>query len=1052
MKFGVPWSVKGIRPEARETARQAARRSGMSLGDWLNTMILQQSAQGGMQGQFFSDEEDSYGKDFAGVHHRLDDLTRRIEQFMRKGPEAYAPRHHQRAEPDQLAALIERLNQRIEQFSGFAQAMQPMMAPPLAPSPRPDFYAFPQGSPPDLPMPPALDRAVAEVAARQRALKGEQAPLQQTQQPQQQQYQAEPPMARPPLPTQDISGLEEQLRKITDQIETLRRPGVEEAIQALRDELGDIGRALNDAMPRRTIDTLERQIQGLTQRIAEGRQSGADGGTLSNIEYGLSEVRDALRGLTPAENLIGFNDAVAALAQKIDLIVAQKDPATLQQLESAITMLRSMAGNVASDEAVSRLAEEVQVLAEKVEQIGRGPAGDVLNSLEARIDALSGALAERVQSGNSVPPRLELLVQSLSDKIEQIQHSGSDSLAINHLEDRIVHLVEKLDASEGRLGHLEAIERGLADLLVHIEDMRTNGPAAASNAEPLQAVDELKSDIARTHDSLDAVHGTLGVLVDRMVMLEKNMRAERPAAPPPPVPSEESELKQPPGRVAVRLVSDQPPPEPPVSAPAVQPPSRLPPVMPLSVAPPPSPEPPPPRRMTANRPPIDPDLPPDQPLEPGSGRPRIQEHPSVRIAASEAALGSARPAAPAAGNPANFIAAARRAAQAALRHQPAAAPHVAEPAPHEGEETDGRSTRAKMMTRMKSLFIAASIVAIVVGSIQIVGSMLLGGARTKTAQEHHAKAAHEEIVTPEAKAPVKLADRPATTPTYNMLAPPGAGTVESLFNPPPLPSSTDITGSIPETTASKPPAVTNRTRAQDGSDGLPSEIGSQALRKAATSGNAAAAYEVALRFAEGRGVSTNLERAAHWYERAASKGLPLAQFRYASMLEKGQGVKKDLNAARKLYLAAAGQGNAKAMHNLAVLYAEGIDGHPDYATAAKWFRDAAQHGVADSQYNLAILYARGIGVPKDMGESYKWFALAAAHGDQESAKKRDELASHLDAKGLAKARHEVATFMVKPQPASATTVPVPPGGWDHAAAPPAKSRPHSAGAMVIGRR
>ena len=43
MKFGVPWSVKGIRPEARETAREAARRSGMSLGDWLNSVILQQA-------------------------------------------------------------------------------------------------------------------------------------------------------------------------------------------------------------------------------------------------------------------------------------------------------------------------------------------------------------------------------------------------------------------------------------------------------------------------------------------------------------------------------------------------------------------------------------------------------------------------------------------------------------------------------------------------------------------------------------------------------------------------------------------------------------------------------------------------------------------------------------------------------------------------------------------------------------------------------------------------------------------------------------------------
>ena len=74
-------------------------------------------------------------------------------------------------------------------------------------------------------MPPALDLAVAEVAARQRALKGEQPLRQQTQQ----QYQAAPPMppmARPPLPTQDISGLEEQLRKITDQIETFTENGL----------------------------------------------------------------------------------------------------------------------------------------------------------------------------------------------------------------------------------------------------------------------------------------------------------------------------------------------------------------------------------------------------------------------------------------------------------------------------------------------------------------------------------------------------------------------------------------------------------------------------------------------------------------------------------------------------------------------------------------------------------------------------------------------------------------------------------------------------------
>jgi len=49
MKLGMPWSVEGTRPEARETAREAARRSGMSLGAWLNTVILEQRAEAGIR-------------------------------------------------------------------------------------------------------------------------------------------------------------------------------------------------------------------------------------------------------------------------------------------------------------------------------------------------------------------------------------------------------------------------------------------------------------------------------------------------------------------------------------------------------------------------------------------------------------------------------------------------------------------------------------------------------------------------------------------------------------------------------------------------------------------------------------------------------------------------------------------------------------------------------------------------------------------------------------------------------------------------------------------
>jgi localization factor PodJL len=157
-------------------------------------------------------------------------------------------------------------------------------------------------------------------------------------------------------------------------------------------------------------------------------------------------------------------------------------------------------------------------------------------------------------------------------------------------------------------------------------------------------------------------------------------------------------------------------------------------------------------------------------------------------------------------------------------------------------------------------------------------------------------------------------------------------------------------------------------------------------------------------------------------------------------------VRKDLAAAHKLYVAAANKGNAKAMHNLAVIYAEGAEGKPDYASAAQWFRKAAEYGVADSQYNLGVLAARGLGTEKNMAESYKWFALAAAQGDRDAGRKRDEIAAHLDPQALAAAQQAVKSFVAQTQPAEATVVREPQGGWERTTPPP-HDKPRAAGSL-----
>jgi localization factor PodJL len=271
-----------------------------------------------------------------------------------------------------------------------------------------------------------------------------------------------------------------------------------------------------------------------------------------------------------------------------------------------------------------------------------------------------------------------------------------------------------------------------------------------------------------------------------------------------------------------------------------------------------------------------------------------------------------------------------------------------------------------------------------------------------------------------------------TAPAGIMLPGLQATTVTPQMTESTLPADSVVTGSV------RAPAATSPT--STGADKLPAGIGSSGLRAAAVKGDPTAEFEIAVRFAEGRGVPQDLTAASEWFERAAKQGLVPAQFRLGGLYEKGMGVKKNVDAARRLYLSAAEAGNAKAMHNLAVLHAEGMEGKPDYQTAAKWFRKAADHGVTDSQYNLAILYARGIGVDVNMGEAYKWFSLAARDGDADAAKKRDDVGGRLDEQSLMAARAAAQVWNAEPQPEAAIQVQAPAGGWDAVATPAGPKR------------
>jgi localization factor PodJL len=1083
MNSRVSWSVEGIDPSVRERAEAAARRAGMSLSDWLNSTIGDSAPpnfRAPAEQRPMPPSQES--RDVADIHQRLDSITRQIEQISRPAPRGEAPRNDTpRNEPGvarQLNDAISRLDARLSQISNPAPARK---APPQESPRQVDMVerAAAQVYRPSPPISPAsLDFAIAEVAARQSELDSAV--------PRQMPPRSAPPMA-PALPTApamptgpDFSSLERHLFKITSQIEALQRPnGIEQSIAAFRSELTEIRQAITEAMPRRAIESIENEIRSLSRRIDDTRQSGSDGQTLAGIERALGEIREVLRSLTPAEQLAGYDEAIRNLGAKLDLILrANDDPTTIRQLEGAIAALRSIVSNVASNDALARLSDDVHMLSSKVDQLSRsGDNSDSFAMLEQRIAALTSTLESRERAPVSEgSEHIESALRALSDRLDRMPVGNDNASAFAHLEQRVSYLLERLEASsDHRSGHLGRVEDGLQDILRQLETQHASFAALAegsrSAAVPPDSglVDVVKRELSdirfsqseadrHTQDSLEAVHNTLGHVVDRLAMIEGDLRSVRsaPVAPQPgaaPLPSQAAAP-----RVAMPTQARPELPNPAAAEPhfaaaprefhAAAPPAAA--IAPRAISEILEPH------TAPVRPTIEPDLPPDHPLEPGTRPSARAASPSERIAASESAISEISANTREQASTSNFIAAARRAAQAA-----AAAPAGDKAARGPLKDAARDKTKASpkepstITSKIRSLLVGASVVVIVLGTFKMAMTLLDGGSPPQP------PAVENSSEPPPAQSPQTDSARPAMpAPSAPSMTSPTPIGRQSLNGP--APDTSDSTASVPipqspaavamtesadDITAAIPTAPSAPTGGKLGlvqippTERLPEAIGGPLLRAAALKGDPSAAYEIGVRYAEGKGVASNFDEAAKWYDRAAQAGVVPAIFRLGTLYEKGLSVKKDIDIARRYYLQAAERGNAKAMHNLAVLDADGGAKGADYKSAAQWFRKAADRGVADSQFNLGILYARGIGVEQNLAESFKWFSLAAAQGDADSARKRDDIAKRLDAQSLAAAKLAIQTFTPELQPDDAINVASPPGGWDSATAQAAAAKP-----------
>ena len=235
MTAGVPWSVNAVERETWAAARDAARRAGLSVGEWLEQTIREGADE--PHARRASHEQPRAG----ALEQRLDDISEQLDHLMRNGPQRVSPEGAARSDPA-LAAAVAALDNRVEALMrdiGAAERLVPSQVD-AAVERRLDALSQaiermsrraahePEHSIPSAVSPSIadLDDAIAEITVRQASLddgaKGRMFDRRQGRIGRRAEDRKPEPA---PAPMHDFSGLERQLKAMADDMQHLRRSG-----------------------------------------------------------------------------------------------------------------------------------------------------------------------------------------------------------------------------------------------------------------------------------------------------------------------------------------------------------------------------------------------------------------------------------------------------------------------------------------------------------------------------------------------------------------------------------------------------------------------------------------------------------------------------------------------------------------------------------------------------------------------------------------------------------------------------------------------------------
>lgn len=899
MTSGAPWSVKGIDPKAREIAKDLARRSGMTLGEWLNRMIVEGDA------PLASEIAQEFGIDPGpGFEPPPEPI---VVSASRPGAQPrYEVAGHPADEVGRVAEAIERLTARIE-----AAEQRSTLA----------ITGIDQSVRGALSRLEGAEREQIAVAARFEGAVDE-------------------------LKTQ-YGGVGERMRRM--ELESTG-PRSAEALRAIEGMLGKVAGQMyeGEARTRETLAAVEHRLAAVEAAPATAAVDPTQLAevVVARVEEAETRTTDALRDLGASfvaldRRLRTVETGAGGGSAKLEALAAdltRRMEATRAEMAESIRAtsegrfdrmdrkLSEMASHIQTAEtrsaqAIERMGREVVSMADSlsrrvqtvenhgadaIEQIG-GEVARIANVVEQKLNRADGVQAQALEK---LGGEIARITERLAERIANSERRGA--LAIDEVGEQVARVTERINQRQ---------ERSSADLAERIRQ---------SEERTARLLDEAREKIDQ---SLSASHRRLSEQVAQgPVLTTATPAARRPdvsrelfgdpfAAEPFPMPGRTI-----PEEAFAPQALTRPEPAAPLSEPEPFPVAeRIAPAFsdedfeaadgfaPINedVDIPEAPEIPPAPEITTF------DV--DEPPRPRSTREVLEQ---ARSAARLANTPDARPAAAAAAEKRGFFGA--------------------------GAKKPKRRAGSALQSALVLAVGAVTLSALSVGGVFMVAGGDGGKVADKVAEALQRNKADErgEIQTAEADTTPVM---PGTSTPRVALAIGPAGVAPGA-----VPTDTALAGG-PAAVAADPaaPAVQSpadlykdavgRIEARDAA-GLP------ALKRVANLGYAPAQFYLAKLYENGEGgVRKDAAEARRWTERAAQGGDRKAMHNLGLYYFEGQGGAKNTTTAAQWFRKAADLGLSDSQYNLGRLYEEGYGVSQNAAEAYKWYLIAARAGDTEAK-------------------------------------------------------------------------------------------------------